>query len=133
MNVTAFADIRNLLNFTNILGLFAETNDVTNAEFESRTIQNEFVTLSNEASNNGALNPNGSISLANCGSWTAGAGQVVDCVELSRAEKRFGNGDGTYTVAEQTAALNSFYQLFNGPYVFNSTPRQVRFGFELAF
>jgi hypothetical protein len=36
-------------------------------------------------------------------------------------------------VAEQTAALNSYYQLFNGPQVFNSTPRQVRFGFELAF
>ncbi|HZH41622.1 MAG TPA: TonB-dependent receptor, partial [Gemmatimonadales bacterium] len=47
MNVTAFADIRNLLNFTNILGLFAETNDVTNAVFESKTIASEFVTLSN--------------------------------------------------------------------------------------
>ncbi|HEX4560692.1 MAG TPA: hypothetical protein VH113_02575, partial [Gemmatimonadales bacterium] len=111
----------------------AETNDVTNSVFESRTIQNEFVTLSNEAKNNGALNPDGSISLAHCGTWTAGLGQVVDCVELSRAEKRFGNGDGTYTVAEQTAALNTYYQQFDGPYVFNGTPRQVRFGFELAF
>ena len=133
MNVTAFADIRNLLNFTNILGLFAETNDVTNAVFESKTIQSEFVTLANEASNNGALNPDGSVSLANCGNWTAATGQVVDCVELSRAEKRFGNGDGTYSLAEQTNALNSYYQLFNGAYGFNSTPRQVRFGFELAF
>ncbi|HKV70324.1 MAG TPA: hypothetical protein VJN62_03710, partial [Gemmatimonadales bacterium] len=65
--------------------------------------------------------------------WTAAAGQVVDCVELTRAEKRFGNGDGTYSVAEQTNALNSYYQLFNGAYGFNSTPRQVRLGFELAF
>ena len=55
----------------------------------------------------------------------------MDCVELKRAEARFGNGDGVYTLAEQTNALNSYYNLFNGPYTFNDLGRQARLGFEL--
>ena len=31
---------------------------------------------------------------------------------LIRAEQRFGNGDGIYTVAEQTRAFNSYYDSF---------------------
>ncbi len=131
MDVTAFADIRNLFNWKNIVGLYAETNDVTNAVYQHAKIASEFVTLANEATNNGALLPNGSVSLANCGSWK-GAG-VVDCVELSRTEARFGNGDGVYTVGEQANALNSYYNLFYGPYTFNDLGRQVRLGFEMSF
>ena len=132
VDVTAFADIRNLLNWKNITGLFAETNDVTNAVFQHNTIAGEFVNLSNEATNNGALRADGAVTLNNCAGWTGAAGPV-DCVELQRAEARFGNGDGVYTVAEQTNALNSYYNLLNGPYTFNSQPRQVRLGFELNF
>ena len=132
MDVTAFADIRNLLNWKNITGLFAETNDVTNAVFEHNKIASEFVTLANEASNSGALLPDGAVSLADCASWKGETGPV-DCVELKRAEARFGNGDGVYTLAEQNTALNSYYQLFFGPQNFNDLPRQVRLGFELNF
>jgi hypothetical protein len=132
IGVTAFADIRNLLNWKNINGLFAETNDVTNTVFQHNTIAGEFVTLANEAINSGALRADGAVSLANCRSWKGEAGPV-DCVELSRAETRFGNGDGVYTVAEQTNALNSYYNLFNGAYGFNDAPRSVRLGFELNF
>ena len=132
LDVTAFADIRNLFNWKNITGLFAETNDVTNALFEAAQISGEFPVLANEASGNGALRSDGAVVLNSCGSWS-GASGPVDCVELKRAEARFGNGDGVYTVGEQTAALNSYYQLFNGAYGFNSTPRNVRLGLELNF
>jgi len=132
VDVTAFADIRNLLNFKNITGLFAETNDVTNAVFQHNTIASEFVTLSNEAGKAGALNPDGSVTLGNCASWGGESGPV-DCVELKRAEARFGNGNGVYTVAEQTNALNTYYNFFNGPQQFNDSPRNIRLGFELNF
>jgi hypothetical protein len=132
VDVTAFADIRNLLNWKNITGLFAETNDVTNAVFQHNLIAGEFVNVANEATNNGALRGDGAVTLNNCAGWTGATGPV-DCVELARAEARFGNGDGVYTVAEQTNALNSYYNLLNGPYTFNSQPRQVRLGFELNF
>jgi len=108
VDVTAFADIRNLLNFKNITGLFAETNDVTNAIFQHNTIAAEFVNLNNEAKAAGALNPDGSVTLGDCSTWGGSAGPV-DCVELKRAEARFGNGNGIYTLAEQGTALNSYY------------------------
>jgi len=132
LDVTAFADIRNLFNWKNIVGLFAETNDVTNSVFQHNTIASEFSNLSNEASNNGALRADGAVMLNHCGTWAGEAGPV-DCVELQRAEARFGNGDGVYTLAEQSAAFNSFYNLFNGAYGFNGPGRSVRLGFELAF
>ncbi|HTY05840.1 MAG TPA: hypothetical protein VMC86_04935, partial [Gemmatimonadales bacterium] len=131
-DVTAFADIRNLLNWKNITGLFAETNDVTNSVYQHNSIAGEFVTLANEASSNGALRADGAVILGNCAAW-AGASGPVDCVELERAEARFGNGDGVYTVAEQTNALNAYYNLFNGPYTFYDSPRNIRLGFELNF
>src|SRR4029077_15064566 len=69
LDVTAFADIRNLFNWKKITGLFAETNDVSNAVFEHNTIASEFTNLSNEALRNGALRPDGSVTLTGCGSW----------------------------------------------------------------
>ncbi|HEY6784715.1 MAG TPA: hypothetical protein VI159_07160, partial [Gemmatimonadales bacterium] len=88
--------------------------------------------LSNEAQRNGALRPDGSVSLSKCGSW-AGESGPVNCVELQRAEARFGNGDGVYTVAEENKALSSYYNLFFGPYGFNGPGRSMRLGFEVAF
>ncbi|HWZ27588.1 MAG TPA: hypothetical protein VNX15_03450, partial [Gemmatimonadales bacterium] len=132
LDVTMFADIRNLFNWKNITGLFAETNDVTNGLFETNTISGEFPNLANEAAGNGALRSDGAVLLNSCATW-AGASGPVNCVELRRAEARFGNGDGVYTVAEQTTALNSYYNLFNGAYRFNDSPRDIRLGFELNF
>jgi len=134
LDVTAFADIRNVFNWKNITALFAETNDVTNSIYQHNQIASEFVNLSNEAKSNGALNAaTQAVNLpANCGTWKGEAGPV-DCVELKRAEARFGNGDGIYTLSEQTSALNSYYNLYNGPYTFNDLGRQARLGFELSF
>src|SRR6185437_8062900 len=56
LDVTAFADIRNVFNWKNITALFAETNDVTNSIYQHNQIASEFVNLSNEANSNGALN-----------------------------------------------------------------------------
>lgn len=129
---TIFADVRNLLNSHNVNAVFAETGGVTNPLFESKTISGEFPNLASEAQNNGALNSDGSISLNGCGAWSGQYGPL-DCVMLRRAEARFGNGDGTYTQAEETKAYDAYYQMLYGAWRFLGPQRTIRVGLELAF
>ncbi|HMA40982.1 MAG TPA: TonB-dependent receptor [Gemmatimonadales bacterium] len=133
-DITAFADIRNLFNFRNVVALFAETGDVVNALFQQTTLGDEFSLLRNEALQNGHLLAAGTVDLRPaCASWTGSDGGPVDCVALRQVEARFGNGDGLYTVDEQANALNAFYARFNGPQTFYGQPRHIRLGFELNF
>ncbi|HEX4633020.1 MAG TPA: TonB-dependent receptor [Gemmatimonadales bacterium] len=129
---TIFADFRNLLSIKNLYAQYAETNGPTNGLFEANITSSEFVILENEASNNGALMAGGAVSLSNCGSWTASNTGPVDCVMLRRAEARFGNGDGTYTLAEQQNALNAYFNMVYGAYRFYGPQRTVRVGLKLA-
>jgi len=133
-DVTAFADFRNLLNFKNVIGLFAETDDVINQLYQTNVLSPEFAGLRIEAQASGHLMSGGAIDLVpNCGTWTGTSAGPVDCVVLRQVEARFGNGDGVYSLDEQTKALNAFYGRFLGPQVFYGAPRQVRVGFELNF
>jgi len=128
-DLTAYLDVRNLLNFKNITSLFVETGDVVNAEHRRQTLISEFQNLTGEAKNNAALRAGDAIDLAGCGAWT----DPVNCVMLRRTEARFGNGDGTFTLDEQTRALNAYYDAFNGPQWLYGAPRAIRVGFELSF
>jgi carboxypeptidase family protein/TonB-dependent receptor-like protein len=133
-DVTAFADVRNLFNFRNIIGLFAETGDVVNAVFQANALSPEFSGLRIEAQQNGKLLEGGAIDLrASCASWTGSVAGPVDCVSLRQVEARFGDGDGVYSVAEQSTALNAFYNRFSGSQTFYDQARHVRLGFELSF
>jgi hypothetical protein len=142
MDITAYADIRNLLNWKNITGLFAETGDVVNAKHKHDLLTSEYTGLFNEATDAGAIKAgttNNSNVLApavadvdltlSCSNW----GTPLNCESLRRVEDRFGNGDGIYTVSEQIKALDSFYRSFFGPERFYGEPRHVRLGFELNF
>ena len=134
-DLTVFADFRNLMNFKNIINLFAETGDVVNANHRAQALDVEFQNIETEADNNNRLLPNGDINLQpNCSSWTITSGlngAVVNCVALQRAEARFGNGDRLYSLAEREAAFNAFYDSFNAPFQLYDEPRHIRFGFEL--
>ncbi|HMA41367.1 MAG TPA: hypothetical protein VKP10_14930, partial [Gemmatimonadales bacterium] len=133
-DITAFADVRNLFNFRNLIGLFAETDDVVNGVFQEVTLSPQFSNLRIEAQQNGHLLAGGSIDLRpDCGSWGGSTAGPVNCVVLRQVESRFGNGDGVYTLDEQTAALNASYTRFNGPQTFYDQPRHIRLGFELNF
>ncbi len=126
----AYADVRNLFNFTNVLGLYAETGDVTNDLLKQKILDPELTNLGAEASQAGALNADGSIDLSgNCNTW----GSPQNCVALRRVEARFGNGDLLYTPAEQTRALDTYYNSFFGPWRFYGPSRTVRVGVELGF
>ena len=133
LDVTAFADARNVFNFKNVSTLFAETGDVVNALHRQNALSPEFANLAIEANANGKLLAGGSIDLRpSCGSW-AGAAGPVNCVMLRRTEARFGDGNGVYTLAEQSRALNAFYDLFSGKQNFYGAPRHIRVGVELNF
>jgi hypothetical protein len=56
---------------------------------------------------------------------------VPDCVALTRAEARWGNGDHTFTLDEQTAAANAW---FDATYLstLNGPPRRIRLGIEFG-
>jgi len=133
LDVTAFADARNVFNFKNVTTLFAETGDVVNALNRQNALSPEFANLAIEANANGKLLAGGSIDLrSGCNTWAAPAGPV-NCVMLRRTEARFGDGNGVYTLAEQTRALNAFYDLFSGVQNFYGAPRHIRVGVELNF
>ena len=133
-DVTAFADVRNLFNFKNVISLFAETDDVVNSLYQTNVLSPEFAGLRIEAQASGHLLSGGAIDLVpSCGTWTGTTAGPVDCVVLRQVEARFGNGDGVYSLDEQTKALNAFYTRFLGPQTFYGSPRQVRVGFELNF
>ena len=63
----------------------------------------------------------------------AGASAVADCVYLIRAEERFGNGDGVFTLAEQQAASDASYMVNRGTNSFTGQGRRLRLGLELNF
>jgi hypothetical protein len=143
LNLTAYADVRNLLNFSNIIRIYQGNNDITNAvEF---TADSSIATTSvrNEANQNALLDAaTGNIDLtfdgagaSGCAGWVDGAGSPAapNCVYLIRAEQRFGDGDGIYTPAEQTRAFQSYYSSFRNRNFFLDAPRRVRLGLEINF
>ncbi len=133
---TLYADFRNLFNFLNIVGVYAETGDRVNEFFFDRQVSAELSRIKNHATlARQVLSPDGTedaIDLSNCAGWD-GPGAEADCILLRGAEARFGDGDLVYTESEQLAGLTSWYNVFNGEHTFNGTPLQIRLGVELAF
>jgi hypothetical protein len=138
MDATLYADVRNLFNFRNIVGVFAETGDVRNdvnrekgsfAPGDPAAGTGEYGNLWDEAGTAGVLGADKSIDLTSCASWDS----QINCVSLRRVEARFGNADGVYTLAEQERALNTYYESFFGSWRFYAPSRSVRLGVELKF
>jgi hypothetical protein len=125
---TVYADLRNALNFRNTVALFAETGGVVNDKHRHDLLASEYDGLRNEASDAGALQPDSTINLNSCGSRS----KPVNCVSLTRVERRFGDGNGLYTLVEQQRALNAYYDDFFGAWRFYGSGRTLRFGVELA-
>jgi len=133
MQWTAFADIRNLFNFTDLRRIFAETGGPTNDEYRLRIVSPEVARLVAEAQEFAVEQRDGSIAVTlpdDCTLWGNGP---VNCVALKRAEARFGNGDGLYTEPEYEAAFNAAYDQWRGTFFFYAPPRHARLGVELRF
>ena len=129
LDMTAYADIRNLLDMENIVGAYAETGDRVNALERDLTLQPERAGLATEANANGALLADGSVDLGGCGGWAV----PINCESLRRVDARFGDGNDVLTPAEFETSLSAYYNSFFGAWRFNGQPRNVRLGVELSF
>jgi hypothetical protein len=147
-DLTAFADFRNIFNWTNITGLFAETGDVKNARFELEQLTDIFATLANDAGtlvvSRTVTRPDGSsatltgVDLSDCSRYAYGPGGsrgMPDCLLLRGAERRFATGtaDGFFDSEEQLRAFDTYYNGFSGPQTFKAPGFNMRLGFELHF
>ncbi|HEV8122829.1 MAG TPA: hypothetical protein VGP80_01170, partial [Gemmatimonadales bacterium] len=142
LDITAYVDARNILNFKNIINVFATTNDVVSEEERKRQLSSDSSGFANEAIANSVRLNDGSIDLrfggavaSGCGNWVNQQNQPTapSCVYLIRAEERYGNGDHVFTVAEQEAASTASYLTGRAIDNFTDTPRRLRLGFEVNF
>ncbi len=142
-DLTVFADFRNLFNWTNLGGLFAETGDVVNDAYMNKLIQNNAQSIQSEAGNlyhaadvtkNGVTTRMPVVDLTDCSKYapTRYYG-VPNCIMLQRAEARFGNGDGILDQSEMNAMLGANYLANYGPWTFYGAGLNIRFGFEFNF
>jgi len=139
VDLTAYLDVRNLFNFTNTTAVFAETNGIENAVELQETWSGDSSGYANEALASKAYNAQtGTMMLpqtGGCGNWVTQDGQAAapNCVYLVRAEERFGNGDGQFTLAEQRRASEAGYYAGRSEANFTAAPRRMRLGLELNF
>lgn len=145
LDVTAYLDARNVLNFRNIIQVFTQTNDVRNQD----EADNEFAANADEVQGEAAasgvtVSADGTVDLTfggiadrrqGCSTWVTedGAAAAPNCVALIRAEQRFGNGDGLYDASEQRRASDALYNTIRGIHNFTGDPRRMRLGFEVTF
>lgn len=142
-----FAESQNLFNWTNMFGLYTETDKVTNTTYEQKFLDEQSALLLNEANAAGLgttdAQGNPAVDLSSpgiCATWagrsssgqTTAASGPVDCVMLVRAEQRYGNGDGVFTKSEYTRAFSAWYNLANAPYRFYGAGRRIRVGLEVG-
>ncbi len=59
-------------------------------------------------------------------------GSPVNCVALTRVERRFGDGNQQFTLPEQQRAFDAYYRDFFGAWRFYAPGRTIRIGMELA-
>ena len=142
LDLTAYVEARNLLNFRNVIQVFTTNGGIVNNVEEGQNWAADSADLATEAGTVGVLNGDGSIDLSfggavasGCGDWTnqSGTPAAPNCVALIRAEERFGNGDHVFDLDEQRRASDALYNTVRGTHTFTGIPRRVRFGLEINF
>ncbi|MGH7535187.1 MAG: hypothetical protein ACREMG_06340, partial [Gemmatimonadales bacterium] len=147
LDITGYLDVRNLLNFKNVLQVFAVNGDIRNDEERAAHLKADIDDLATERDLNDAgvadpLDPtaNDAIGLPTaheeCAGWVSSKGSVpaaANCIYLIRAEERFGNGDHIFTVGEQSRAINALYDAGRGEHEQTAPGRRARLGVEINF
>jgi hypothetical protein len=148
LDMTAYLDARNVLNFKNVLAVFVNTDDVVNGEERILNVNTTVESFQDEGENNGLLIDDGidndpdDLDLRFAGDGASGCGEYVNsqsdpaapsCVYLIRAEQRWGDGDGILSVDEQNLIANESYSITRGIHNFTGAGRRLRLGLELTF
>jgi hypothetical protein len=140
-----YLDARNILNFTNVLSQFVTTSDIVSPIERTQNFTGDSTFFAQEGVRNGVTEAGGDGSMdltfggagaSGCGTWedTGGNIAVPNCVYLIRAEQRYGDGDGIFTLEEQQAASDALYLAANrAPFAFYGAGRQLRLGVEFNF
>ncbi len=144
MHLTAFADVRNLLNRGNVTRVFTQTGTTSNAAERALNRSVDVQSYASEGSRNGVLLADSTVDLsfggvadpaAACGGWLRqdGSSASPNCLYLLQAEMRFGDGDHLFSPAEQLRASDALYNVFRGQQFFTGAPRRLRIGLEARF
>jgi hypothetical protein len=123
LNLTAFFDWRNPFDIARTDFVFAETGEVENERARELWVS--------EALTDPRLD--GDPEIRDFDIAAESPENDFNKYMLMRAEQRFGNGDGMYTVEEQTAAFSQEYDWFRGEYRLAPSNQSLRLGLRLAF
>ncbi len=118
-----FADFRNPLHIANTNFVYMETGEINNALYKTDSID----PLLRDATLDGNAN------IDDFNIMKESPDIPMNRYLLLQAEKRFGNGDGIFTVDEQRRAFGSFFDLFNNSLGFRNADRSLRLGLEFVF
>jgi hypothetical protein len=139
LDLTGYLDVRNLLNFRNIIQVFAVNGDVRNDDERADNLTADLADLATERDANDAVGPDGALALPtaheDCAGWVSSKNRpaAANCLYLIRAEQRFGDGDHVFTVEEQENAINALYDVARGEQQQLGLGRRARVGFEINF
>ena len=140
LDATVYLDVRNLLNFKNVLDLFATNGSLRNDFERTENLKADLADLRFEGEINDVLGADSSLVLdfphEHCSTWRSNRETrpaAANCLYLIRAEQRFGNGDGVFTVAEESRAINALYDVVRGEHAQTAPGRRGRVGIEIAF
>ncbi|MGD8497100.1 MAG: hypothetical protein PVF05_13070, partial [Gemmatimonadales bacterium] len=124
LNLQAFVDWRNPLDIANNQTVFLETGTTVNALHR----QNSLAGLLRDTQLDGS-NDIDDVDIA-----AESTDNAFNTYMLLRAEQRFGNGDGIFTVEEQTKAFGQVYENnFGVNSRFRTSDQLMRLGLRLAF
>jgi len=124
MNIQAFMDWRNPFNITNNSTVFLETGNTSNVDFQTQQLAN---TLRDSRLDNDNLVDDFDI-------VTESNDNDFNKFMLLRAEQRFGDGDGVFTVEEQTMAFGQVYEHgFGVESRFERSDQRMSLGVRIAF
>ena len=141
--LSLFLDARNLLGAENVLRVFSATGETENQLAADGAWRGDSAAFAQEALANGLYGADQSIDLSfggapdpftACGNWIdASAGPAApNCAYLVGAERRFGDGDGFFTLAEQRRASDAYYRTTYGRPALLGPGRRIRVGLSLA-
>lgn len=115
-------DARNPFNIANTHQVFNETGSIHNDLWHEQAIREELL----------IENGTGSVTDRVIADWPE---NEVNRYMLARAEERFGNGDGVFTVAEQTEAWGTYFNYISGgsAWRLRTSNQSLRLGLEFVF
>jgi len=124
LNLQAFVDWRNPLDIANNSTVFLETGNTVNAEFRENSLQTTLRDFQLDSDN----------LIDDFDIVNESPENPFNIFMLLRAEQRFGDGDGIFTVEEQDAAFSQIYlNNFGVDQRFERSDQLMRLGFRVSF